>query len=217
MIDSWLYDPTFWDVVGGLTILCYGLGFVIWVLVAYGRRVHTTAWRIAEKSDRVEELRLELPLVVPAAAIGTASWVPVYFFHANAEATIAINAGVAYFSLYVINVGYSKGFLQKVRNGDLDEKKADEQLGDDVILVASERALLAGIGIGVVLAHMSFGATDTQIEMQQADLSIFGALWRLFAFPFAVFWAMVVAGKMDTVWSPRMMFRREMRRWRRRS
>ncbi len=128
-----------------------------------------------------------------------------------------MNAGIAYFSRYAINFFDAKRLAREVDQGSLDEDSAIEEIERDAVQIAWGKALVAGIGIGVIFAHANFGVLNIQFLESQSMLAALEWIWRVVLIPLMVFWAMTVAGKIDTVWTLKEMFLRELRRIRRKS
>ena len=135
----------------------------------------------------------------------------------DAYGTLALNAVIAYLCRYMANSFYANRLAREVEQGSLDESLAIEEIERDNIHTAWGKALVAGIGIGAIFAHADFGVLNDQLLGHQSMRTALEWFWRIVLIPFLVFWAMAVAGKIDTVWTPKEMFRRNLRRRRRRA
>ena len=168
----------------------------------------------ASADDREDGVRIEETIYWWAWAIGTTSWISVQFFGANPVLTLALNAFIAFFGKYVANSSYASRNAEDVDYDDYDESRTIERLKNDPAQIGTGRALIAGIGIGAALVHLSFEPPTFFVEHQSvSDLVV--AAYLTILVPMLVFSGMTVAGKIDTVWTPERLFQREVRRRRR--
>ena len=210
MIILWWTNLEYLEIAGGL----FTLLLICYAVIRYFLYVRSAARRLAESSDRVDEVRLEQPIFLPALLIGTMSWASVYYLDMDAYGTLAVNASIASFSRYSINFFYARRLAREVEHGVLDESIVIEEIERDAIHIAWGKALVAGIGIGAIVAHADFGVSNVQLLEHQSMRTALEWFWRVVLIPFLVFWAMTVTGKIDTVWTLKEMFLRELR-WRR--
>ena len=213
MINFWWTNLEYLEIAGGL----FTLLLICCAVIQYFLYVRSAARRIAESSDRVDEVRIEQLIFLPALLIGTVSWVSVYYLDMDAYGTLALNAGIAYFSRYAANFFYARRLAQEVEQGSLDKSIAIEEIERDTVHIAWGKALVAGIGIGVILVHADFGVLNVQFVEHQLTKTMLEWSGRVVVIPLLVFWAMAIVGKIDTVWTPKEMFLRMLRRMRRKT
>ena len=104
MINFWWTNLEHLEIAGGL----FTLLLICYAVIRYFLYVRSAARRIAESSDKVDEVRIEQAIFLPAVLIGTASWISVYCLDMDAYGTLALNAGIAYFSRFATNFFYAR-------------------------------------------------------------------------------------------------------------
>ena len=228
MPNYWWYSIENLALVGGTILLVAMLCGIVTLVVKWRVGARAAEKALAEHSGREDEVKIERSIFWPGYIIGSLSWTSAYFLNFDTLGTLALNAVVAYFSWFVLNDRYANKLTQDVEHGDLDKGMVIQTIERDIVHIAWGRALVAGIGTGIVLAHGSFGVLEALIAEHLPPLidvllpalitdrlpaiTLINAAWGFVGLPLLVVWGMATAGKIDTVWRPVEMFGRKVKK-----
>ena len=228
MPNYWWYSLDNLALVGGAILLVATARVIIALVIRWRIRARSAERSIVERSGREDELKIERAIFWPGYIIGFFSWASANALNFDTLGTIALNAVVAYASWFILNHLYAYKYVRDVGHRDLDEGIANQTIEHDMVHVAWGKALVAGIGAGTVLAHGSFGVLAAWITENLPSLidvllpalitehipgvTLINVAWGVVILPLLVVWGMAVVGKMDTVWRPLEIFRRNLKK-----